>query len=263
MLSENLRDPSTSLGMTDWKKVGSIGDIGCFSFYPTKNLGCFGDGGMVVTNNEDVYKKVKLLRMYGEEERYNSIIPGKNSRLDEMQAAILLVKLKYLDKWNKRRREIAELYLSNISISGSHEIFFDDVRRPSSEFDSFSSSSLSESLSPKVDKNSKVNLRQTFKASQKTHASPEINTRLHVYHLFVIRSKRREELKKYLESKGIGTAVHYPVPVHLAKSMKFLGYKRGDFPQSEKACSEVLSLPMFPELTDREIAYITQSAAAE
>jgi len=92
---------------TEEKKVGSIGDVGCFSFYPTKNLGCFGDGGMVVTNNEEIYKKVKLLRMYGEERRYNSILLGRNSRLDELQAAILLVKLKYLDKWNEKRRKMA------------------------------------------------------------------------------------------------------------------------------------------------------------
>ena len=100
--------------MGKWMKVGTVGDAGCFSFYPTKNLGCFGDGGMVVTNNQEIYKKVKLLRMYGEEERYRSVVLGRNSRLDELQAAILLVKLKYLDEWNSRRREIAKLYESRL-----------------------------------------------------------------------------------------------------------------------------------------------------
>lgn len=186
-----------------WKKVGSIGDLGCFSFYPTKNLGAFGDGGMVVTNDKNIYEKVKLLRMYGEKERYNSIIPGKNSRLDTLQAAILLLKLKYLDKWNERRREIAHSYR------------------------------LCKSTSCKWPQ--------------------EAPYTKHTYHLFVIRSKKRDELKKYLKEKGIGTAIHYPVPTHLVPSMKFLGYKKGDFPQSEKACNEVLSLPMFPELTDEEV----------
>ena len=97
-----------------WRKVGTVGDVGCFSFYPTKNLGCCGDGGMVVTNREEIYKKIKLLRMYGEEKRYESVALGRNSRLDELQAAILLVKMKYLDKWNKRRREMAKKYKSEI-----------------------------------------------------------------------------------------------------------------------------------------------------
>ncbi len=196
-----IRSLSTGTDL-NWKKVGSIGDAGCFSFYPTKNLGCFGDGGMVVTNNKEIYDKVKLLRMYGEKTRYKSVILGRNSRLDELQAAILLVKLKYLDKWNKRRREIAELYLSHIA--GPAE---------STAVDSF----------------------------------------FHVYHLFVIRTKKRDQLKKHLEEKGIQTAVHYPTPVHLQESFRFLGYKKGDFPVAEKLADEILSIPMFPELTESEL----------
>lgn len=187
-------------------KVGSIGDIGCFSFYPTKNLGCFGDGGMVVTDNKEIYERVKILRMYGEKTRYNSICLGRNSRLDELQAAILSVKLKYLDKWNERRREIAQLYFSHLA--GPAE---------------------------------SVEVGKNFS---------------HIYHLFVITNKKRNQLKKYLEGKGIGTAIHYPIPIHLVPSMKFLGYKKGDFPESEKACEEILSLPMFPELTDREVKHV-------
>ncbi len=193
-----------------WRKVGSIGDIGCYSFYPTKNLGAFGDGGMVVTDNSEIYKKVKLLRMYGEESRYHSVILGRNSRLDELQAAILLVKMKYLDGWNERRRKIADLYV------------------------------------------------------QPRKGGPckwpyEVPYVKHVYHLFVIRTKKRNELKKYLEEKGIGTAIHYPVPIHLAPSMKFLGYKKGDFPEAERACEEILSLPIFPELTDEEVGKIAET----
>lgn len=185
------------------KKVGSIGKIGCFSFYPTKNLGCLGDGGMVTTNDEEIYKKLKLMRMYGEEGRYNSILLGRNSRLDELQAAILLVKLKYLDRWNKRRREIAGFYRGCTSW---------EVQPP----------------------------RETSYAR-------------HIYHLFVVRCKKRDQLKKYLEEKDIGTGIHYPTPIHLVPSMKFLGYKKGDFPESEKACGEILSLPMFPELKREEV----------
>lgn len=194
-----------------FRKVGSIGDVGCFSFYPTKNLGCFGDGGMVVANNEEIYKRVKLLRMYGEERRYQSVLLGRNSRLDELQAAILLVKLKYLDKWNERRREIANLYRRTLSnLQG-------------------------------------IALQRQGDALKR-----------HGYHLFVIRSKKRDELRKYLEENGVQTAIHYPIPIHLVPSMKFLGGKIGDFPESEKACKEILSLPMFPELADEEVKQITE-----
>lgn len=195
-----------------WKRVGSMGDAGCFSFYPTKNLGAFGDGGMVVTDNPEIYEKVKLLRMYGEKSRYNSILAGRNSRLDELQAAILLVKIKYLDGWIERRIEIANLYKKSLS-----------------------------------------NLKGIALPLQGDALKK------HVCHLFVIRTKRRDELKKYLEEKGIGTAIHYPVPIHLVPSMKYLGYKKGDFPQSEKACREILSLPMFPELRDEEVKLVVKT----
>lgn len=194
-----------------FRKVGSIGDVGCFSFYPTKNLGCFGDGGMVVTNNEEIYKRVKQLRMYGEERRYHSVLLGRNSRLDELQAAILLVKLKYLDRWNERRREIADNYKLQIT-------------------------------------NDKIMIQ----------LPNEVNEAKHVYHLFVIRTTKRDELRKYLEENGVQTAIHYPIPIHLVPSMKFLGGKIGDFPESERACQEILSLPMFPELADEEVKQITE-----
>lgn len=208
--SPSLVPPANStLTKYNWRKVGSIGDIGCFSFYPTKNLGCFGDGGMIVTNSPDIYKKLKLLRMYGEEKRYNSIILGRNSRLDEIQAAILLVKLKYLDKWNKRRRDIATNYELGI-------------------------------------RNNELGIR----------LPKEIENITHVYHLYVIRAKQKNMLKDFLQTNGIGTAIHYPVPIHLIPAFKYLGYRRGDFPESEMAADEILSLPMYPELTDIEIKNI-------
>ncbi len=194
------------------KKVGSFGDIGCFSFYPTKNLGAFGDGGMVVTNDTRLYEKLRLLRMYGEKERYKSVLVGKNSRLDELQAAFLLVKLKYLDRWIERRREISENIKYQIS-------------------------------------NIKYQIILPFESSYSKH----------VYHLFVIRTKKRDELKEYLDRKGIQTAIHYPVPIHLVSSFKNLRYKKGDFPEAERASQEILSLPLYPEMTNKEVLQIAKS----
>jgi dTDP-4-amino-4,6-dideoxygalactose transaminase len=201
------------------KKVGSMGEIACFSFYPTKNLGAFGDGGMVVTSSEALYKKLKLLRMYGEESRYKSILVGANSRLDELQAAVLLVKLKHLEKWIEKRRGIATLYKSEIPASPAGR------RNPKSEI-----------ILPYEESFSK-----------------------HTYHLFVVRSNKRNELKAYLEAKGIGTGIHYPAPIHFQQSFEYLGYSKGDFPTAEKIANEVLSLPMFPELTKEEILFVAEN----
>lgn len=198
------------LKMKIWKKAGSIGVMGCFSFYPTKNLGAFGDGGIIVTNNKSLYKKLKLLRMYGEKRRYQSVLVGKNSRLDELQAAFLLEKLKYLKQWTMRRREISLKYRSKIN--NPHIIL------------------------------------------------PNLGTDIrHVFHLFVIRCKSRDILKSYLEKRGIQTAIHYPVPIHLVESFKFLGYKKGSFPEAEQASKEILSLPIYPELRDNEVEVIIDS----
>lgn len=186
------------------KNAGTIGDMGCFSFYPTKNLGAYGDGGMVVTNNEELYKKLIMLRNYGEVKKFTSKIEGFNSRLDEIQSAVLRVKLKYLDEWTNKRREIATMY---------HQLLY----------------------------NSNVQLpceRQWAK---------------HVYHLFVIRVNKRDALKDYLHERGVGTQIHYPIPIHLQDAYKKLGHKAGDFPISERNAEEILSLPIYPELTTEEI----------
>lgn len=190
-----------------WKKVGSIGDIGCFSFYPTKNLGALGDGGMVVTNDKHLAERLKLFRMYGEKGRYQSVLVGKNSRLDELQAAILLLKLTYLDDWNSKRKEISRVY------------------------DSY--------LHTKRD-------------------NPRVQS---VDHLFVVRSKNREKFQKELEKEGIQTAIHYPVSIHLVPSFAHLGYTEGDFPESEKASREVISLPLFPEMTSKEVEKVGKTTA--
>lgn len=193
----------------DGKKSGSLGDIGCFSFYPSKNLGAYGDAGCITTNNEELAQKIKMLRNYGQKIRYYHILKGFNNRLDSMQAAILRVKLKYLDKWTDMRRKNAMRYTEKFKGV--------DVITP-----------------------------------------VEYKHNRHVYHLYVIRVKNRPKLMDYLNSKGIQTGYHYPVPVHLQQAYSDLGHKEGDFPITEKYCKEILSLPMFAELKEEEIDYIVK-----
>jgi len=189
------------------KKVGSIGHIGCFSFYPSKNLGAYGNGGMLVTNNEELSKKLSMSRNYGQSQKYYHDFIGINSRLDEIQATVLRVKLKYLDEWNKKRRSVTKLYNELLKDS--------DVILPI-----------------------------------------EKNYARHVYHLYVIRSKNRDKLREYLLEKGIQSQIHYPVPVHKQKAYLDLGIKI-HLPVTENISNQILSLPMFPGIKDKEIKYIT------
>lgn len=190
------------------RKVGTFGNIGCFSFYPSKNLNAYGDGGMTVTNDEEIAIRLKMLRNYGEQRRYYNPIKGFNSRLDEIQASILRVKLKYLDEWNDKRKKIAELY-NNL-------------------------------------------LKAVIKPKEMDYAN-------HVYHLYVIRSQKRDQLQMYLQEKRIVTLIHYPVPIHLQPAYRELGLKESSLPVTEKYSNEILSLPIFPELTKEEIEYISTS----
>ena len=192
------------------KKCGSIGDAGCFSFYFTKNLGGYGEGGMVVTNNHDIAEKVRLFRNHGHKSKYEHSVMGYNNRLDELQAAILRIKLKHLDNYNKNRREIAKKYNALLE-------------------------------------NTPLSLPK------------EANNRKHVYHLYVVRTNERDELQEYLNERGISTGIHYKVPIHLQEACKQYNYKQGDIPQVEKACGEILSLPIYPELNDEDIKYITDA----
>jgi len=192
------------------KKVGTFGDLGAFSFYPTKNLGCYGDGGMIVTDDRKLAETVKLLRNYGQKTRYACDMEGINSRLDEIQAAILRVKLRRLNSFNKRRRHIAALYQKCLAEMGEMRL-------------------------PMIGD----------------------NTRQGVFHLYVIRCQKRDALRSFLAKRGIETQIHYPVPLHLQKAFAHLGYSRGDFPVAEKLVREILSLPIFPELTDREVVRIS------
>jgi dTDP-3-amino-3,4,6-trideoxy-alpha-D-glucose transaminase len=192
--------------------VGSWGHIAAFSFYPTKNLGAYGDGGAIVTSDPSLAERARLLREYGWAERYISHIKGVNSRLDELQAAILRVKLRYLERWNKRRRQIAHLYTARLAGSDPALVL---------------------PLEP-----------------QKAR---------HVYHLYVVRHPQRDALRAFLRERDIGTLVHYPVPVHLQPAYADLEYKEGSLPVTETVAREVLSLPMYPELSDDEVLTVADA----
>ena len=190
------------------KKVGSIGDAGCFSFYPTKNLGGIGDGGLITTSNEQVGMKIKLLREYGWKERYISFIEGHNSRLDELQAAILRVKLKYLENDNERRNEIALQYKVGL---GKTDVLIPKVR----------------------------------------------NKAGHVFHLYVIRTKKREQLMDFLLNNSINALIHYPLPVHLQPA--YQKFVTSPLEITEKISHEILSLPIYPELSDEKVNYVIET----
>ncbi len=192
------------------QKVGSLGDIGCFSFHPLKTLNACGDGGAIVTNDEQFYQKVKILRDNGMKNRSECVAWSGNSRLDTIQAAILLVKLDCLKQWTEKRIENAKFYQKELSK-------LDSIRFP-------------------VD--------QPYEKA--------------VYHTFVIQADKREALIDYLAQKGIGTKIHYPIPVHLQPVAQELGYKKGDLPVTEKQSQEILSLPVYPELSQENLAYIVQ-----
>lgn len=188
--------------------TGAFGDVGCFSFYPTKNLGAFGDGGAVVMDDAELYNTLKMLRNYGSKIKYHNEIEGVNSRLDELQAALLRVKLSHLGELNEERVYIAQRYDAEI-------------------------------------KNPAIDLPGM--RCQETN---------HVYHQYVIRTKDRDGFQKYLAEHGIKTVIHYPVPPHLAECYSYLGYQKGDFPLAEQYADQVLSLPMFNGMTEKEIDYV-------
>jgi dTDP-4-amino-4,6-dideoxygalactose transaminase len=200
------------------KKACSMGDVGILSFFPSKNLGGFGDGGMVLTNDDELAQKLKLLRVHGSKNKYFYEVLGGNFRLDALQAAVLRVKLKHLDDWQRKRREKARYY--------------DKV---------FTESGLVEEA-----------VVQTPEALYRDSGAEYF----HTYHQYVIRAKDRDKLQEFLEDKGVSTAIYYPLPLHLQKCFSYLGYKEGDFPVAEKAAREVLALPIYPELTAEQQDYI-------
>ncbi|WP_219884423.1 DegT/DnrJ/EryC1/StrS family aminotransferase [Orenia metallireducens] len=191
------------------KGPGEYGDIATFSFYPGKNLGAFGDAGAIVTNNLELAKRIKMLSNHGRVDKYKHKIEGYNSRLDSIQAAVLRIKLKHLDKWTKQRIEKAEYYNSLLNDK--------------------------EVILPKV--------RSLGK---------------HVYHLYAVRVKDRDKLRDKLSSLGIATGIHYPIPLHLQPAYKYLGYKEGKFPISEQVSKEIISLPLWPEISHKQIEEVCE-----
>ena len=190
------------------KKTGSLGTIGCFSLHPLKNLSAIGDGGMITCNDESIYRKLLLLRNHGLKNRDECVLWGFNSRLDSIQSVILEVKLKNLQKWTSRRREIAQLYQSSLQ---------DIVTVP----------------------------------HEKEHEKA-------VYHTFIIQTDHRDALMEFLANNNIDTKIHYPIPIHLQSASKYLGYKNGDFPVAEKQSNRILSLPIFPGLSNDQVNYVIE-----
>jgi dTDP-4-amino-4,6-dideoxygalactose transaminase len=197
--------------------AGGMGDLGCFSFFPSKNLGGAGDGGMVITSNQELADRVRLLRVHGSHSRYLHAVVGFNSRLDELQAAILRAKLPYLQAWSRARRENALRYGRDFQAAGL----------------------LAYVTPPAI-----------------------LPHRSHIFHQYVIRCKRRDELQAFLKAKGVSTEIYYPVCLHEQECFRYLGYSAADLPHSHAASKEALALPVYPELTDEQRSYIVSSIAA-
>ncbi len=192
-------------------KAGSMGRLGCFSFFPTKNLGGFGDGGMVVTDDEPLAEEIRVLRVHGSQPKYHHYFIGGNFRLDELQAAVLNVKFLHLERWTEARRGNAKRYDRLFEETGLTE----HIRLPSVE-----------------------------------------GGNRHIFNQYVIRVSHRDRLREFLQAKGVGTEVYYPIPLHLQKCFEYLGYEKGDLPESEKAAEETLALPIYPELSQGQQEYV-------
>ena len=228
-----IEDSAQAIGAQykDGRIAGTIGDAGCLSFFPTKNLGGFGDGGMVLTRDKKFSEKIRILRVHGARPKYYHKVIGGNFRLDSLQAAILRVKLKYLDEWTEKRQENGRNYRQIFIEKGLEEL----VHLP--------------------------------KAIYHPHLTPpplrgRIEERgirnYHIYNQFVIRVKKRDQLKEFLEENGVDTAIYYPISLPLQECFKGLGYRSGDFPQAERAAKETLALPIYPEITREMQGYVVE-----
>jgi dTDP-4-amino-4,6-dideoxygalactose transaminase len=221
-----IEDAAQAIGSEyrDGRRVCSIGTIGCLSFFPSKNLGCLGDGGMVVTNDSDLAERIRILRAHGSKPKYYHKLIGGNFRLDTIQAAVLNVKLNYLDEWTKRRQENADRYEALFQQSGL--VQKGSIRLPEA----------------------------VYRAAGVKH--------YHIYNQFVLRAERRDDLMAYLKQKGIGTEIYYPVPFHLQECFQSLGYRQGDFPESERAAKETVAVPIYPELTSAQQTEVVEAIAS-
>jgi dTDP-4-amino-4,6-dideoxygalactose transaminase len=213
-----IEDAAQAIGTeySDGTRVGSIGDIGCFSFFPSKNLGAFGDAGLCTTNDPDLAEHMRVLRVHGGKPKYFHAFIGGNFRIDELQAAILRVKLKHLDAWTEARQRNAACYSAAFERAG---------------------------LAPHI----------------VTPRPPA--TGRHIFNQYAIRAERRDELRAALTERGIGTEIYYPVPLHLQQCFAHLGHQQGDFPESERAAAETLALPVYPELSEAQLAHVVAAVA--
>lgn len=202
-------------------KAGTMGDVGCFSFYPSKNLGAAGDAGLVVCGDESIAKRLRIVREHGMEPRYHHHVIGGNFRLDEIQAAILNVKLPHLNEWSAARREAADFYSKD-----------------------FGRVDLTKKIGLPAEPYRKIGL-----------------TNHHIYHQFVIRTKKRNELQIHLNKREVGTAIYYPLGLHEQECFRYLGHQRGDFPETERAARDTLALPIYPEISREAQEYVVNSIA--
>lgn len=209
-----IEDCAQAIGATfHGRRVGSFGAAGCFSFYPAKNLGAYGDGGLVITNRAFVARQVRLLRQHGARDKYRHLALGMNSRLDELQAAMLRIKLRQLEQWNAQRRRVAAWYTDALLARG---------------------------VAP-------------------TTVPRELPDRRHVYHLYVVRTRQRRAAQAACARHGIATGIHYPIALHQQPALRWLRYRQGSFPHSERAARETLSLPLFPEMTRAEVQRVVRA----
>ncbi|MCG6912771.1 DegT/DnrJ/EryC1/StrS family aminotransferase [bacterium BMS3Abin03] len=212
----------------DGKIAGTIGDIGCYSFFPSKNLGCFGDGGLVVTNDEKLAHSLKIKRVHGGKPKYHHKVIGGNFRLDALQAAVIRVKLPYLNYWSESRRKNAETY---------NQLFIEAelAEEPGrTEFDS----------------------KNFVLLPEAKYKNLKGLTNYHIYNQYIIRVEKRDVLRQFLTDSGISTEIYYPIPFHLQECFSDLRYKKDKFPVAEKAAETSIALPIYPELTKEQIAYI-------
>jgi len=227
-----IEDAAQAIG-TEYKNgkcVGTIGDIGCFSFFPSKNLGGYGDGGLVSTNNDELAYMLRIKRVHGGEQKYYHKVIGGNFRIDALQAAVLRVKLPHLDKWSEKRRVNADYY---------NELFV---------------------KSGLADEPGKINFDEKNKVLLPKPVYKNLSgvKNYHIYNQYIIRAQKRDELKKFLAENEIGNEIYYPVPFHMQECFANLNHKIGDFPESEKASNTSLAIPIYPELTKQQQEFVVQ-----
>jgi len=213
-----IEDAAQAIGaaLADGRRAGSVGDVGCLSFFPTKNLGAFGDAGMCVTNDSALHERMRILRVHGGEPKYYHSLIGGNFRLDELQAAVLVIKLRHLDAWTEARQANADHY---------------------------------DGLLREADLGSAVQI-------------PARRPGRHIFNQYVIRARRRDELRAHLQANGVGSEIYYPVPLHAQRCFAYLEHEPADFPNSQRAAEEVLALPIYPELTREQREYVVRQIAA-